>query len=371
MTRRKTRDKKSEPKPEKNPGKKSDKKFEFVDVCCGIGAFHVALKRLGGQCVLACDKNEESRSVYEANHGPTRWHSDIYALERLPRHDVFCAGFPCTTFSLAGLRRGTLDKDAGGIIFKIIDLLEDSVKAKRSPSVIILENVPGLVSIHGGKTLKYIEKALTGMGYNVSYRIHDASDYGAPMHRQRLIISATRNYVMPPECEPRRPLKTLQIRDIKVADSRVPESYYLNPDRYVVIPESKWYEHDKKVFVGYVTAVKYKGDELEKISAHSQALKVYHEDGSSDNFTSTNRYAFLISGRVRYLLPVEMYACMGFPKRFKLYPESNSVQVRQVTNSINLHMLRPVCEWIMGPFLRGARPHTPARAAALDLPVPV
>lgn len=322
--------------------------FTFVDICCGIGAFHHSLKRLGGKCVMACDKSEQSRQTYESNHGVTPWHEDIYTLDKLPPHDVFCAGFPCTTFSLAGLRKGTRDKDAGGIIFKLMDLVKESL-----PPVIILENVPGLTSIHGGKTLKYIVKTLTGFGYEVDYRVHDAYDYGAPMHRQRLIISATRGYSMFPECEARKiHNRQLQIKDIAIANDKIDKSYFVAQDRYVVMPKDKWYTHEGKTFIGYITAVKYDVDDLTKISAHSQALKIYHEDSSSDNFTSTNRYAFMIDGRVRYLVPREMYSCMGFPKSFKLYDGLPSVQVRQLTNSINIFMLVPVCEWIVMPFLR-------------------
>lgn len=336
--------------------RQTPKKFTFVDVCCGIGAFHIALKKQGGTCVLACDRNEKSKSVYLKNHGDTLWHDDIYSLASLPRHDVFCAGFPCTTFSLAGLREGTDDDDAGQIIFKIMALLGDAVKHDRAPTLVLLENVVGLLSIHEGQTMKYIVETLEGMGYAVDARVHDAADFGAPMHRKRVIIAATRRGSFPTDKGPVQKKTPACIKDfiVPVTDSELETeedgSLDLAEQSYVVLPQKDWYEKNGKIFVGFRTAVKYESDDLAKISSHKQALKIYHEDGQAENFTGSHRYAFYVDGKVRFLTTREMYACMGFPKAFKLYTGAGdkahrSVRLRQLSNSINLHMLVPVCKW--------------------------
>ena len=335
----------------KSKGGKGDiRPFTFVDVCCGIGAFHVALKRLGGTCVLACERSPTSCEVYAANHGGDyAWHDDIYTLNELPTHDVFCAGFPCTTFSLAGYRKGTDDQDAGRIIFKILDLLKTS---PQRPSVVILENVPGLISIHNGETLRFIESALQDMGYTTETRVFDASDFGAPMHRKRLIIAATLIDIS--SSSPKLKKKSC-VQDFMQKEESVDASLVLHGERYVMLPENKVYEHDGKVFVGYLTTIKYHTEDLSKLSSHAQALKIYDSKGMSENFTSTNKYAFKADTEscwlVRYLSLREMYMCMGFPKNFKIFPKSRTVALKQITNSINLHMLKPVCEWIVSSTL--------------------
>ena len=70
--------------------------LRFVDLFCGIGGFHQAMKRLDGTCVFACDIDEKCRETYEKNYG-LKPHADITKVNvaEIPDFDVLCAGFPC------------------------------------------------------------------------------------------------------------------------------------------------------------------------------------------------------------------------------------------------------------------------------------
>lgn len=83
-------------------------KFQFIDLFCGIGGFHMAMKQLGGECVFASEIDQKCCEVYQQNHGiyPAGdiTQDDVKAI--IPPHDLLCAGFPCF---VAGTRVLTQD----------------------------------------------------------------------------------------------------------------------------------------------------------------------------------------------------------------------------------------------------------------------
>ena len=88
--------------------------FSFVDLFSGLGGFHLALKKLGGKCVFAAEKNTKLNNLYSINFPELELESlatDITKVDysTIPNHDVLCAGFPCQPFSQAGKRKGMKD----------------------------------------------------------------------------------------------------------------------------------------------------------------------------------------------------------------------------------------------------------------------
>lgn len=126
------------------------RKFTFVDLCAGIGGFRIALERLGGRCVFACERDKFCRKTYAAWHVNTPV-GDIKEIEPsdIPDHDILTAGFPCQPFSIAGVskkqslgrKHGFDDPDQGDLFFCLAAI----IKAKRPP-VIFFENVKNLKS---------------------------------------------------------------------------------------------------------------------------------------------------------------------------------------------------------------------------------
>ena len=86
--------------------------LKFIDLFAGLGGFHLALKKLGHECVFASELKEDLQKLYEINFGGNVIHGDILQIEPtdIPAHDILCAGFPCQPFSQAGKREGFKDK---------------------------------------------------------------------------------------------------------------------------------------------------------------------------------------------------------------------------------------------------------------------
>ncbi len=100
--------------------------------------------------------------------------------------DFVIGGPPCQSFSAAGRRAagvaGTKD-DRGSLFEEYVRVLQ-----KLKPKGFLFENVYGLLGAEKGESIKKILKAFKEIGYNVSYRILDAADYGVPQHRERIIL---------------------------------------------------------------------------------------------------------------------------------------------------------------------------------------
>ena len=208
------------------------KAFRFIDLFCGIGGFHQAMKSLGGECVFACDIDEDCRKTYQANYGLTPI-GDITKVDAtdIPAHDVLCGGFPCQAFSKAGNRLGFDDSTKGTLFFDICRILEF-----HHPQYALLENVRNLASHDHGKTWSVIHDRLEALGYNLLPKpvIFSPHYIGIPQHRERVFIMCVRKdvgEVSPFELE-KDLMKPCTIDSILQDDNEIPniEEYRISSD---------------------------------------------------------------------------------------------------------------------------------------------
>lgn len=178
------------------------KEFKYIDLFCGLGAFHYAFNSLQTEdtkykCVFACDINDNVRKIYKENYGITP-EGDInnINIENIPDFDILCGGFPCQPFSIAGKKEGFEDKNKGNLFYAILKIIDI-----KSPNTIVLENVKNLLTINGGETFNIINAELQKRGYIVSFKIIDSKYYNSPQSRQRLFIigSKIKKYDFPLE----------------------------------------------------------------------------------------------------------------------------------------------------------------------------
>jgi DNA (cytosine-5)-methyltransferase 1 len=163
--------------------------INYIDLCCGIGGFRIALENFQKKntniifnCVLSCDIKDDAIRTYNLNFNENNKKINIYDIDEIDKFDLLCAGFPCQPFSSAGNKKGFED-DRGGLIFKIIDICK-----KYKPKNIILENVSNLLIIENGKPFKKICDELNNIGYFVSYKKLNATNFGVPQNRERVFI---------------------------------------------------------------------------------------------------------------------------------------------------------------------------------------
>src|SRR5690606_6847408 len=140
---------------------------------------------LGGKCVFSSENNYHAQRSYEYNFGEVPF-GDITKLNTdiIPKHDILCAGFPCQPFSISGKMKGFEDT-RGTLIYYVFKIIE-----KCKPKVVLLENVKHLVYHDNKRTLGVIIQHLKELGYTVSKKVLNASDFGVPQNRERIIIIA-------------------------------------------------------------------------------------------------------------------------------------------------------------------------------------
>jgi DNA (cytosine-5)-methyltransferase 1 len=153
--------------------------------CSGIEAPIQALMSLGisFEHEWSCDIDKYVRLSIQANYKSKVIFEDITKHRKLPKIDLYIAGFPCQTFSIAGNREGMNDP-RGTIFYDCIRAIKQS-----DPTVFILENVKGLLSHNNGDTFKIIMAHLVKLkDYKLHYKVLNTKDYGIPQNRERIFI---------------------------------------------------------------------------------------------------------------------------------------------------------------------------------------
>lgn len=167
--------------------------FSFIDLFAGIGGLRLGLEAVGGRCAFSCERDPFALKTYQAWYGDNA-EGDVTELldnNKIPRHDVLAAGFPCQPFSIAGVSKknslgrehGFRDRTQGTLFFHLASIIE-----KHRPPVLLLENVKNLRSHNKGDTWRTISETLDQLGYTVFDQVIDAADY-VPQHRERVLIT--------------------------------------------------------------------------------------------------------------------------------------------------------------------------------------
>lgn len=102
--------------------------------------------------------------------------------------DVLVGGPPCQAYSLVGRARKTKENKMIGDPRNFLYKLYCRVLVKYKPKVFVFENVPGLLTANEGKYFADMQKEFRLAGYNLDYRILNASDFGVLQNRRRVIL---------------------------------------------------------------------------------------------------------------------------------------------------------------------------------------
>ena len=164
--------------------------MKYATLCSGIGSPETAWTPLGWECVFHSEIEPFPSAVLKHHQPNVPNYGDMTKYKEWPDNavDLICAGCPCQSFSVAGLRKG-LDDPRGNLTLTYLAILD-----KYRPRWMVYENVPGLLSDKTGAFGAFLG-GLAELGYGFAYRILDAqfvrveSHPGAvPQRRRRLFV---------------------------------------------------------------------------------------------------------------------------------------------------------------------------------------
>jgi DNA (cytosine-5)-methyltransferase 1 len=159
--------------------------MKYFSLFSGIGGFELGIQysHPDWECVGYSEIDKYAIQVYE-KHFKHKNYGDITAINtgELPDFDLLVGGFPCQSFSIAG-KRGGFNDTRGTLFFEIARILRD-----KRPRYFVLENVKGLLSHDGGKTLQTIFGVLTDLGYEFEWQVLNSKNFGVPQNRERIFI---------------------------------------------------------------------------------------------------------------------------------------------------------------------------------------
>ena len=170
----------------------------MIDLFSGAGGLSCGLEQAGFSPIFANEKVAQFAETYKINHPSTRIivgdvrDIDINFLRGLINRysdiDLIAGGPPCQGFSINAPVRSL--EDSRNHLFREYLRIVNEVK----PKAVLIENVPGIISLGSGTVVSEIYDALNKMGYKVDHRILFAGHYGIPQLRFRTIFIGMRNY---------------------------------------------------------------------------------------------------------------------------------------------------------------------------------
>ena len=168
---------------------RKQKKPTCVEICAGAGGQAIGLDLAGFEHVALVEYEREYCDVLKANRPD--WNvicGDVREFDGHPFQgvDLLAGGVPCPPFSAASKQLGESDER---------DLFPEAIRlvAEIRPRAVMLENVRGFLDPKFDDYRKRILSSIADLGYSVTIKLLNASDYGVPQLRPRIVIVGIRN----------------------------------------------------------------------------------------------------------------------------------------------------------------------------------
>ncbi len=178
-----------------------------IDLFSGAGGFSLGFHRAGFRIAAAVDHDELAGETFRQNFSqlqPERpplvfsgeeGDMSAFPFEEIEPPDVVIGGPPCQAYSkigrgkLASLSDRSFAEDPRNELYRAF---VNAIVTWR-PKALVMENVPGMLSVEGNNVADQVAEDLAECGYDVRYTMLNAAWYGVPQHRERLFFLGYRD----------------------------------------------------------------------------------------------------------------------------------------------------------------------------------
>lgn len=315
--------------------------YKICSLFAGVGGIDLGFLETN-KCEIAYANEFDKYAVetYEKNFKNKVDCRDIHNVKvnEIPEFDIMVGGFPCTSFSVAGYRKGFEDDRTGDLFFEM-----ERIFKERKPRVIFLENVKNLVGHDKGKTFKTIIQKLEEAGYKdkIKCQVLNACEYGnIPQNRERIYIVAFKDKEDFDRFQ--MPMPTTldkNIKDIFNFNTKVDDKYYYTEGKY------------KGNIYKLLT------EEMDDDNTVYQWRRKYVRKNQSNlvptltaNMGEGGHNVPLIKTKfgIRKLTPIECFYAQGYPKYYELPTDMSDARLyKQAGNSVVVPVINRIAENIM------------------------
>ena len=315
--------------------------YKICSLFAGVGGIDLGFLETN-KCEIAYANEFDKYAVetYEKNFDNKVDCRDIHDVKvnDIPNFDIMVGGFPCTSFSVAGYRKGFDDDRTGDLFFEM-----ERIFKERKPRVIFLENVKNLVGHDKGNTFKTIIERLEESGYKdkIKCQVLNACEYGnIPQNRERIYIVAFRDKEDFDRFQ--MPMPTTldkNIKDVFNFDTKVDDKYYYTEGKY------------KGNIYKLLT------EEMDDDNTVYQWRRKYVRKNQSNlvptltaNMGEGGHNVPLIKTKfgIRKLTPIECFYAQGYPKYYELPTDMSDARLyKQAGNSVVVPVINRIAENIM------------------------
>lgn len=162
--------------------------MQSIEFCAGAGGQALGLEQAGFHHSALVEIEPDYAQTLRLNRPQWNVHAaDMNQFDGRPYKgmDLMAGGLPCPPFSIAGKQLG--DKDERNLFPAALRLIDEI-----RPKAVMIENVRGFLSAVFEDYRLHLKQQLHKLGYHTEWRLLNASDFGVPQLRPRVVIVALR-----------------------------------------------------------------------------------------------------------------------------------------------------------------------------------